>query len=143
MAAVRNGPARDQDVSVLQGAGVTYTIPVRDPDPPAPAPASPRPNLTGATAAWWLGPLPVVAPRGGPCSVADQPGAYTKALDLVPDPDGGFMVVLEILPADYAGFSPGDLCQHEVWITEPGKAPSPVTFGRFVLQGTVKGAAGG
>ena len=136
MAALRSGPARDQGVSVFQGAGVTYTVPMSDPD-------GTRPDLTGATAAWWLGPAPVGRPQGPQFFVADAPDAFTKALPIVADPavPGAFMVVLDIVEADYAGFSPLGLYQHEIWITEVGKAPYPATIGPFVIHGTVKGGA--
>ena len=136
MAAVRNGPARDQGISVFQGAGVQYTVPISDPN-------GTRPDLTGATAAWWLGPMPAGRAQGPQYLVADAPGTFTKALSIVADPTvpGAYMVVLDIVPEDYAGFSPLDLCQHEIWIAEVGKSPYPATLGRFLINGTVKGAA--
>ncbi|MBE7204133.1 MAG: hypothetical protein INR70_40950 [Parafilimonas terrae] len=137
MAAVRNGPARGQDIAVLQGAALDFVVPVRDPDPAADAP-----DLTGATAAWWVGPVPVATPRGQPCSVADAPDAFTKALSIVSDGKGGFQVLLPIQPTDYAGLVSAGQLQHKISITEVGKDPYPATLGRFVIQGTVKGAAG-
>ncbi|MGU3668025.1 hypothetical protein ACLBX9_27880 [Methylobacterium sp. A49B] len=135
MAAPRNGPARDQGVSVFQGAGVQYTVPMSDPD-------GTRPDLTGATAAWYLGAMPVGRPQGPQFYVADAPEAFTKPLPIVPDPavPGAFMAVLAIAPQDYAGFSPLGSYQHEIWITEVGKDPYPATIGPFVIHGTVKGS---
>lgn len=129
------GPSLDQAAFVYQGAGATYVVPIRDPDP-----AAPRPDLTGATAAWWVGALP--AARAGASTIGHQPGAFTKTLPVVADGAGGFQVVLAIEPADLAGFAPGGLWQHEIWITEPDHAPYPVTIGPLVIAGTVKGAAG-
>lgn len=131
-----NGPALDQRIVVLQDAPAIYTVPVSDPD-------GTRPNLTGATAAWWVGPVPAGRPLGPQFWVADVPGAFTKALDVVPDPavPGAFMVVLAIDPEDLAGFPPTGLYQHEIWVTEVGKPASPVTFGPLVIRGTVKGQA--
>lgn len=136
MAAARNGPALDQRIIVYQGAGASYTVPISDPD-------GSRPDLTDAVAAWWLGPMPSLRAQGPQASIANTPGAFTKALPIVADPAvaGAFMVLLDIVPEDYAGFAPGGPCQHEVWITESGKAPYPATLGPFVIHGTVKGAA--
>jgi|GEM_PF-2951793 len=136
-----NGPALDQRIMVFQGAPAIYTVPIRDPDPPSPAPPSPRPDLTGASAAWWVGPVPAGRPLGPQFWIADTPGAFTKVLAVVPDPEGGFMVVLPIDPQDLADFPPTGLYQHEIWVTEVGKPASPVTFGPLVIRGTVKGQA--
>jgi len=132
----KNGPALEQGVLVLQGAPAAYTVPVADPD-------GTRPDLTGATAAWWAGVKPAGRPLGPQFWVADAPDAFTKPLPIVPDPEvsGAFMVILEIDPADLAGFPPTGLYQHEIWVTEVGKPASPVTFGPLVIRGTVKGTA--
>ena len=132
----KNGPALEQGVLVVQGAPAVYTVPVSDPD-------GSRPNLAGATAAWWAGAKPAGRPLGPQFWVADAPNAFTKALPVVPDPaePGAFMVVLAIDPADLAGFTPTGLYQHEIWVTVVGKPASPVTFGPLVIRGTVKGAA--
>ena len=135
MAGERNGPALDQGVLVYQAAGATYTVPIKDPD-------GTRPDVTGATAAWWAGPAPVGRPQGPQfASVADRPGAATKALSIVVDPTGGFMVVLDIAPEDVAAFAPTGLYQHEIWIAEIGRRPYPITIGTLVIRGTVKAAA--
>lgn len=135
MAGERNGPALDQGVLVFQAAGATYTVPIKDPD-------GTRPDMTGATAAWWAGPVPAGRPRGPQfASVANQTGAVTKALSIVVDPAGGFMVILDIAPEDIAGFGPTGLYQHEIWITEVGRRPYLITIGSLVIRGTVKGAA--
>jgi len=137
MAGERNGPALDQGALVYQAAGATYTVPIKDPDP-----AAPRPDMTGATAAWWAGPAPIGRPQGPQfASVANLPGAVTKALSVAIDPAGGFMVILDIAPEDVAGFAPTGLYQHEIWITEVGRRPYPITIGTLVIRGTVKGAA--
>ena len=135
MAGERNGPALDQGVLVYQAAGATYTVPIKDP-------GGTRPDMTGATAAWWAGPVPSGRPQGPQfASVANLPGAFTKALPVVVDPDGGFMVVLDIAPEDLAGFAAAGLYQHEIWITEVGRRACPITIGTLVIRGTVKGAA--
>ncbi len=135
MAGERNGPALDQGALVYQAAGATYTVPIKDPD-------GSRPNVIGATAAWWAGPVPAGRPQGPQfASVAGQPGAITKALQVVADPDGGFMVILDIAPEDVAGFAPTGLYQHEIWITEVGRRAYPITIGTLVIRGTVKGSA--
>lgn len=134
MATARNGPALDQGVVVYQGAPATYLVPVADPD-------GSRPDLTGATAAWWVGAVPAGRPLGPQFSIADTPQAFTKTLVVQADGAGGFRIVLSIAPADLAGFAPTGLYQHEVWVTELGAAPYPVTIGSLVIRGTVKGAA--
>jgi hypothetical protein len=134
--AERNGPALDQGVEVWQGAGATYSVPIADPN-------GSRPDLTGASAAWWAGAVPPGRPQGPQFYVADTPDAFTKALSIVPDPvvPGAFMVALAIAKTDLAGFSPLGQYQHEIWITEVGKDPYPATIGPLVIRGTVKGAA--
>ena len=128
-----NGPALDQRIVVYQGAGATYVVPIRDPD-------GARPDLSTATAAWWVGPAPIVRP-GTPATIGNGPGTHVKALALAADGAGGFQVVLPIAPADLAGFAPGGLWQHEIWITEAGREPYPACIGPLVILGTVKGAA--
>lgn len=134
MATARTGPALNQGVVVYQGAPVTYLVPVSDPD-------GTRPDLTGATATWWAGAVPAGRPLAPQFSVADTPESFSKALVVQADGVGGFRIVLAIAPADLAGFSPTELYQHEIWVTEVGKAPYPVTIGPLDIRGTVKGAA--
>lgn len=128
----RNGPALDQAILVYQGAPATYVVPVSDPD-------GTRPDLTGASAAWWVGPRPLS--RAGAMTVMGAPGAFTQSLPVEPDGVDGWRVILSIEPEDLAGFAPTGLYQHEIWVTEVGKRPYPVTIGPLVLRGTVKGAA--
>jgi hypothetical protein len=130
----RNGPALDQRVVVCQGAPATYLVPVADPD-------GSRPDLTNATAAWWVGPVPATRPSGPQFYIANTLDAFTKTLPVQGDGSGGFRVVLTINPEDLAGFPPAGLYQHEIWVTEIGKPAAPVTFGPLVIRGTVKGAA--
>lgn len=132
----RNGPSLNQRVVVYQGSeGVTFVIPVTDPDG---APS----DLAGASATWWVGPLPVARPGMPPSSVANAPGSRSKALTIEPDPNvpDGYRVVLPIADADLAGLAPGGLWQHEVWIDQGGQS-EPVTIGPLIIIGTVKGAA--
>jgi hypothetical protein len=139
----RNGPSLDQRVVVFQGSeGVVYTIPVSDPPASPTDPVGPPSDLNGASATWWVGPLPVVRPGIPLANVANAPGSRSKSLAIEPDPDrpGGYRVVLAILDADVAGLAPGGLWQHEVWIDQRGKS-EPVTIGPLILLGTVKGAS--
>lgn len=128
-----NGPALDQRVVAYQGAGATYTVPILNPD-------GTKPDLTGATAAWWVGPLPARV-AGGAQTIAGQPGAFTKALAVVNDGAGTYSVVLDIAEGDLTAYAPGGLWQHEIWITELAKPPYPATIGPLVIHGTVKGGA--
>ncbi|MGU3475625.1 hypothetical protein [Methylobacterium sp. D48H] len=59
----------------------------------------------------------------------------------VADPDGTRPGHTGVTAAWRVGAVPAGLYQHEVWVTEVGKAPYPVTIGPVVIRGTVKGAA--
>lgn len=130
----RNGPALDQSVVVWQGASATYRVPISDPD-------SSRPDLSKASAAWWVGGKPVGRGASAFASVAGAPGAFTKSLPIVSDGAGGWQAILTIRAADIAALDPSGLYQHEVWVDEGVGDPYPVTIGPLLIRGTVRGAA--
>ncbi|MGU3539962.1 hypothetical protein [Methylobacterium sp. A54F] len=123
-------PALDQTLALWAGDTRRVTIPVRDADKSAP-------NLSDATAAWWMGDAPTSAAEPKRVLIRKATGAELTIVQV----DGVWSLRFTIETEDTLNLPPGAY-YHEAEVTDADGNRSTVTVGRFVIQPTIIRPAG-